>query len=342
MATRSSIRAVERRIRRDSRRIRPAIPRAPTQAVWSIAFSGGEPRKIDDGHSAKISSQGLVAYIRDGEIYLASLSSGAGKARNSLFAGKITRWNGRRTGRDLLLFRRAVITVSLRFTTWRRNRSAICRQASIPIRIQRGRPMASASRSFGALRSRATRREGYFIEPDQPHPWAIWVADMISNSPAITAHEIWHSSMQPNGSLPYMADSTGGGVLNWAADDRLVIASEEDGWQHLYTLSAEGGEAQLLTPGECEVEQWSFSPDRKTVFFNSNCGDIDRRHLWTVNVAGGAVAQQSGGNEIEWSPVALSDGKELVYHRLQRRESVDRDPHRFVHPLSQKRSSRFG
>ena len=41
-------------------------PAGATQAVWSIAFSGGEPRKIDDGHSPKISSQGMVAYIRDG------------------------------------------------------------------------------------------------------------------------------------------------------------------------------------------------------------------------------------------------------------------------------------
>src|ERR1700744_4995327 len=53
-------------------------PAGATQAVWSIAFSGGEPRKIDDGHSPKISSQGMVAYIRDGVIYLASLS-GVGK-----------------------------------------------------------------------------------------------------------------------------------------------------------------------------------------------------------------------------------------------------------------------
>src|SRR5579863_8175691 len=54
-------------------------PAGATQAVWAIAFGGGDPRKIDDGHSAKISPQGLVAYIRDGEIYLASLSGGAGK-----------------------------------------------------------------------------------------------------------------------------------------------------------------------------------------------------------------------------------------------------------------------
>ena len=155
--------------------------------------------------------------------------------------------------------------------------------------------------------------QGYFIEPDRPHPWAIWVGDATGGAPALPAHEIWHSSTEPNGSFPYMADSTGGGVLNWAASDHLVIASEEDGWQHLYSLAANGGKPQLLTPGNCEVEQWSFSPDRKTVVFNSNCGDIDRRHLWTVDVTGGAPVQQSGGGGIEWSPVLLADHDNFVY-----------------------------
>src|ERR1700722_11168902 len=101
-------------------------PAGATQAVWSIAFSGGEPRKIDDGHSPKISSQGMVAYIRDGDIDLGSLSG----ARNSSFADRITRRNGRATGRVSLSFRRAAITVSSRFITRLRNRSAISRRAS--------------------------------------------------------------------------------------------------------------------------------------------------------------------------------------------------------------------
>jgi dipeptidyl aminopeptidase/acylaminoacyl peptidase len=124
-----------------------------------------------------------------------------------------------------------------------------------------------------------------------------------------------------------MADDTGGGILNWAADDRLVMASEEDGWQHLYSLSANGGAApQLMTPGDCEVEQWSFSSDYKTVIFNSNCGDIDRRHLWTVDVAGGAVVQQSGGGGIEWSPLLLANRNDFVYI-----SSDDKNPSRVWH-----------
>jgi dipeptidyl aminopeptidase/acylaminoacyl peptidase len=49
------------------------------------------------------------------------------------------------------------------------------------------------------------------------------------------------------------------------------------------------------------------------VIFNSNCGDIDRRHLWTVAVGGGPVGKQSGGDEIEWSPLILANGKDFFY-----------------------------
>src|SRR4029077_11495727 len=102
-----------------------------------------------------------------------------------------------------------------------------------------------------------------------------WVAEAAAG----TAREIWHSGAPPQGSFPYMAEGTGGALIDWAATNELVIASEEDGWQHLYALSADGGAPKLLTPGNCEVEQWSLAPDKKTALFNSNCGDIDRRHI---------------------------------------------------------------
>src|SRR5262249_43023969 len=139
--------------------------------------------------------------------------------------------------------------------------------------------------------------QGYFIEPDRAHPWAVWIVDVASQD----AHEIWHSSTSLQGSFPYMADDTGGGRLNWAAGNRLVIASEEDGWQHLYSLPASGGAPKLPTPGNCEVEQWSFAAERSVVLFNANCDDIDRRHLSIVDVALGTPRALTGGPGIEWS-----------------------------------------
>jgi len=152
---------------------------------------------------------------------------------------------------------------------------------------------------------------GYFLEPDKPHPWAIWIADAVSSS----AHEIWHSGTADNDSYPYMAADTGGGVLHWAAGNRLLIASEQDGWQHLYSLSVDGGAPKLLTPGKCEVEQWSLTPDKKNVLFNSNCNDVDRRHLWSVGIGGDHLSQWTKLRSIEWSPVALPDGKTVAFLR---------------------------
>jgi dipeptidyl aminopeptidase/acylaminoacyl peptidase len=121
-------------------------------------------------------------------------------------------------------------------------------------------------------------------------------------------------------------------VLNWAAGNRLVFASEQDGWQHLYAISADGGTPQLLTPGDCEVEQWTFSPDKSAIVLNSNCEDIDRRHLWRVSVSGGAPERVTAGEGIEWSPAILSDGKTLAYLA-----SDARQPARpFVRPLDAK------
>ena len=45
-------------------------PAGATQTVWVVAWADGEPRKVDAGHSPKISARGTIAYIRDGQVWL--------------------------------------------------------------------------------------------------------------------------------------------------------------------------------------------------------------------------------------------------------------------------------
>ncbi|MDT7806321.1 MAG: hypothetical protein QOJ70_134 [Acidobacteriota bacterium] len=142
---------------------------------------------------------------------------------------------------------------------------------------------------------------------DAPDPWAIMVADYTSGARA--AREVWRSGRAVNDSMPPVDED----VLQWVADDRLVFASEQDGWMHLYSLASTGGRAQLLTPGACEVEHITYTPDRRSVVYSSNCGDVDRRHLWRVSVAGGSPSALTPGEKIEWSPVVTGDGASLVF-----------------------------
>jgi dipeptidyl aminopeptidase/acylaminoacyl peptidase len=282
-------------------------PAGVQEAVWVISWSGGTPTKIDEGSSPKVSPQGRVAYERGGQIWLSSLKGE--KPRQIVVRGQNSpvHWSG--DGTHLL------------FVSDRGDHSFIgvfdvsaeTVKFIAPSVDSDGDPVWSPDgKRIAFVRRPAVPRDtpsGYFVEPDRPHPWAIWVADTQSSE----AREVWHSGTELQDSFPYMAEETGGGVVHWGADNRLVLASEADGWQHLYAISADGGAPKLLTPGNCEVEQWSFSPDKQTVVFNSNCSDIDRRHLWSVSVAGDHLTQITQGDGIEWSPVLLSGDQDFAY-----------------------------
>ncbi|HJZ67026.1 MAG TPA: prolyl oligopeptidase family serine peptidase, partial [Blastocatellia bacterium] len=105
----------------------------------------------------------------------------------------------------------------------------------------------------------------------------------------------------------------GDNILQWAAGDRLVFASEKDGWAHLYSVPSNGGAETALTPGNYEVENVAWSPDRSYVVVACNKGDIDFRHLWKVSVAGGAPQPLTSGNSVEMFPVIVSAGKQIAF-----------------------------
>jgi len=285
-------------------------PAGAEQAVYRIDWNGGEPQKIDAGHSPRVSSTGWCAYARDGQLWLANLNS-TEKPVQIVVRGANSGQQWSPDGRKLA------------FVSDRGDHSFIGVYDVEAKTVHFIAPTVDSDsapewsldgKQLAFVRQPAMPRdtpEGYFIEPDRPHPWGIWVADAASWS----AKEVWHSGKELQDSYPYMADDTGGGVIHWAAENRIVFAGEHDGWQHLYALSPESGARKLLTPGNCEVEQWSFSSDGKTILFNSNCGDIDRRHLWRVS-ADGSGLQQIAIEEthgIEWSPIFLANGVDFAY-----------------------------
>ncbi len=141
-------------------------------------------------------------------------------------------------------------------------------------------------------------------------PWSIRVGDPETGS----SREIWRALEGP-GSVPQGV--VGSGLLLWGEGDYIVFPWERTGWKLLYSVSASGGEATLLTPGAFEVEYVTLAPDRRTVYFNSNQDDMDRRNLWRVRVDQGPPTALTQTLDIEWEPTPLGEGDDppLAYLR---------------------------
>lgn len=153
-------------------------------------------------------------------------------------------------------------------------------------------------------------------EPIAAHPWSILVADVATGK----AKTVWRAEPGPGSAFFEMVAAN---QLLWAADDRIVFPWEREGWLHLYSVPAAGGKATLLTPGELEVETVSLTPDRRQVVFSSNQDDIDRRHVWRVEAAGGRPVALTKGTGIEWQPAITSDGKGVAYFRSGARRPAE-------------------
>jgi dipeptidyl aminopeptidase/acylaminoacyl peptidase len=144
------------------------------------------------------------------------------------------------------------------------------------------------------------------IIPLLPLPWSIFIYDVASDS----GREIWKSGRDLDDSLPYLTE---GGSFKFAAKNRIIFSSEQDGWNHIYSVATTGGQATLLTPGKFETEDVALSADKTSVIYSSNQYDpdkdpldIDRRHLWRVNVEGGKPEAVTSGATMEWTPLEIA------------------------------------
>lgn len=146
-------------------------------------------------------------------------------------------------------------------------------------------------------------RDALIFEPHrESQPWSIVVAEVDGSKFSVA----WQAA-PGRGSAFFGGGLVAENLLFWTADNYLIFPYEGDGWHHLYAVAPSGGAARLLTPGEGEVEYAVFSSDKKSVWFNANIGDIDRRHLWQVD-GKGTLRQITSGKGIEWMPAPLADG----------------------------------
>lgn len=289
-----------------------AEPKQPQQQVWAADIGGGVPRMLGDMGCAfegcediKISPDGKwVVWAAKHELWIAPVSGSAKAKQLTDLRGDVStpQWSpdSQRLVMDVNRKDHSFIVIADIAADTVQSYHYIAPSVDHDMF-----PQWSPDGAYIAFIRVPGSEDKRPLIPVRKQPWSLWIGDPKTYS----ATSIWQSGDQSRDSLPLFAERS----LHFAAGHRVVFDSEQDGWNHLYSIAATGGEPVLLTKGEFDVEDVSLSADRKQVLFSSNQGDIDRRHVWRVSVSGRepqtALTQ---GETIEWTPVETGDSKSIL------------------------------
>ncbi|MCI0432978.1 MAG: prolyl oligopeptidase family serine peptidase [Gemmatimonadetes bacterium] len=96
------------------------------------------------------------------------------------------------------------------------------------------------------------------------------------------------------------------GCSGWLPDGRTVwFTSERDGFNHLYTIAADGSGQQQLTSGRFEVHRVEISPRRDRFHLTTSEGSPHEVHFWHMNFDGGGrtrITTMPGRQDVIVSP----------------------------------------
>jgi dipeptidyl-peptidase 4 len=102
--------------------------------------------------------------------------------------------------------------------------------------------------------------------------------------------------------------------VQWVGDHIVFQMNPEgDEWDRYWSIDTRSTNAApvLLTTTDGLIEgntSVAFSRDGRTLFYTTNAGDIERRHIWSVPLSGGDPVQLTSGDDVETHPQPLASG----------------------------------
>ena len=234
-------------------------PFPPKVQIWSFPFSGKTPVLIDEGINPVISpNSDKIAYIKNGQLWVSSIN-GDGNPKK-LFHSRGT--NGSQ------VWSPDGSKIAFRSNRGDRSFIGIYEDENIPLKwLDPSYDRDSSPRwSSDGNEIVFIRQPGAAGKPNpilggRYIPWKIVKGDLNS----LKSKVLWEAPKTLRGSLP----RTHGGTNLYWAKNRIVFLSYHDGWPHLYSISEDGGEELLLTPGEFMCEYIKLSPDKTSLVFTA-------------------------------------------------------------------------
>ena len=281
----------------------PAFLQVSTERfIYAVHKDGSNARKISSGAAPRISPDGrLVAFILGKQVWLASLIDTADKPIK-LFQSRGSQANIQwSSDGERLAFVSNRDDHSFIGVYELKDKSVRFIEASIDMDMS---PVWSPDgRQLAYLRVPNMHNLLIFTAVRESNPWSIRVCELATGK----VDEVWKAA-PGKGSFLFADLPSGNSLLWWGANGQMIFPYEKDGWVHLYALDAGSLQPRLLTPGNGEIENVTLATDRKTIYYTTNIDDIDRRHIWQVDVATGKTLRLTKGSDIEWSPVETANG----------------------------------
>lgn len=282
------------------------------EELWMIPLAGGSPRSIAQGTSPRISPNGkILAFIQKGQVWQANLVDTSQKPAQlfrALGSQGDLRWHPN--------------SDQLAFVSRRGSRSFIglfdlnTGQLTYPdpSASHDGEPVWSPSgQELAYIRRPNVRLSVPFTPRREGFPWSIRVLNLATGK----AKEVWKADPKAGsvfvGNIPVVENK-----LIWADRDRLIFPWEKSGWVHLYALNVRREVVDPLMVGDGEVENMVMSADGQHLYYTANIGDINRRHIWRVDINDPKPELLTEGTGIEWSPVITANGFAMLHSSATR------------------------
>jgi len=285
-------------------------PHGMEQGLWAVATAGGEPWKLGSGASPIITPDGeAVLFTSAGQWFKVPLAKPEGEAAQPEPLFKV-----RGGVRDLVYSPdgRRIAFVSSRG-----------RHSFVGVFDPEAETISWMAPDFNRDSNPAWSPDGTRIafvrSPGVPYkpgfesrlgnPFEVWVADVETGR----GKAIWTSpDPRAGGAAQYI-----GLALAWPQDDLIVFQSEHQGWLHPYAITADGKDERDLFGEPCELAHAAMAPDMKAIYYSANCDagdplDIDRKHIWKVDLASGRKSPVTSGAGVELMP-AVSPGGHVAW-----------------------------
>jgi len=96
---------------------------------------------------------------------------------------------------------------------------------------------------------------------------------------------------------------------------RFIWLSERDGWRHAYSVSRDGKDVKLLTPGDYDViDVTAIDTTGGSIYFTASPDNATQRYLYRVPVTGGAATRLSPAGQSGMHQYSIAPGAAYAVH----------------------------